>query len=281
MLNSNNVLFIADYFAHQVCGGGELNNDVLIEQMYKRGYTVQCINSHLVTQAHLCFSNIIVSNFVNLSEQNKKNLQSKNYIIYEHDHKYLASRNPGLYPDYLAPKRLVINKDFYANAKAVLCQSQFHADIARKNLELDNIVSLGGNLWSDEHLNLLEEICKNPQRQVKHAVMVSSTEHKNTHGAINFCEAMQLEYDLVQPSEPTTFLRELGSRSTLVFLPKTPETLSRVIVEARMMGMGTKTTNNVGATHEEWFRLKGVSLINRMREKKEEIVNTVFGYLNG
>jgi len=274
------ILFVADFFVNQIPGGGELNNDVLIQKLHEKGHRVQCVNSHLVKRTHLLSDNIIVSNFVNLSEDNKKSIQSRNYIIYEHDHKYLHHRNPGLYNDYLAPKSLIINREFYANAKAVLCQSQFHASIARKNLELDNIVSLGGNLWSDDHLGLLGEICKNPQRQTKHAIMVSNTDHKNTHGAINYCEAMNLEYDLIRPSEPSVFLRELGSRSTLVFFPKTPETLSRVVVEARMMGMGTKTTNNIGAVHEEWFSKKGLELIEYMRYKKEEIVNIVLESLD-
>lgn len=270
------ILFIADFFADQVPGGGELNNDVLINELRKLKQNIRCVNSHQVMRSDILDNErIIVSNFAHLTETSKKDLEGKNYIVYEHDHKYLPSRNPGIYPEYHAPKEDIINRQFYANANAVLCQSQFHADIARKNLELENIVSLGGNLWSDEHLDLLEEICKDPQRQVKHAVIVSSTHHKNTHGAINFCEAMNLEYDLIQPSEPAVFLRELGSRSTLVFLPKTPETLSRVVVEARMMGMGTKTTNNVGAIHEEWFSKKGLDLIDYMRYKQKEIVNIV------
>lgn len=270
------ILFIADFFADQVPGGGELNNDVLINELRKLKQNIRCVNSHIVNLMDLHYNeNIIVSNFANLSEENKDYLQCKNYIIYEHDHKYLPGRNPGIYPEYHAPKEHIINRQFYANAKAVLCQSQFHADIVRKNLKLDNIISLGGNLWSDEHLDLLEEICKDPQRQARHAVMASNTHHKNTHGAINFCEAMNLEYDLIHPSEPTTFLRELGSRSTLVFLPKTPETLSRVVVEARMMGMGTKTTNNIGAIHEEWFSKKGLGLIDYMRYKQKEILNIV------
>ena len=40
-----------------------------------------------------------------------------------------------------------------------------------------------------------------------------------------------------------------------------------------MMGMKTKTTNNIGAIHEEWFSKKGLDLINYMRYEQEEIVN--------
>lgn len=275
------ILFIADFFADQVPGGGELNNEVLMEKLYKRGHCVRRINSHLVSHMDVLRNEyIIVSNFVNMSEHNKKALEGKKYIIYEHDHKYLPNRNPGVYPEYQAPKEHIINRQFYSNAKAVLCQSQFHANIARKNLELDNIISLGGNLWSNEHLDLLEQICKDPQRQSRHAIIMSNTKHKNTVGAINYCKALGLDYDVIPPLEPTTFLRELGSRSTVVFFPETPETLSRVIVEARMMGMATKTTNNIGAIHEDWFSKKGLDLINYMRYKQEEIVNIVLESLS-
>ena len=80
---------------------------------------------------------------------------------------------------------------------------------------------------------------------------------------------------LVSPNAPQEFLRELGKYKTLVFLPETPETLSRVVVEARMMGMSTKVTRNIGAIHEEWFNLKGLELINLIRQKREEIPNKV------
>lgn len=33
-------------------------------------------------------------------------------------------------------------------------------EYSKKNLELDNIVSLGGNLWSDEHLGLWKKFVK-------------------------------------------------------------------------------------------------------------------------
>jgi len=274
------ILFIADFFADQVPGGGELNNDVLMDNLYKRGHSIRKINSHQVKHLDLLYNKgIIVSNFINLSEENKKSLQSRDYIIYEHDHKYLPNRNPNVYSNYQAPKEHIINREFYANAKAVLCQSSFHAEIVRKNLELDNIVSLGGNLWPEEHFSLLEELSKQPKANTC-AIMNSPVPHKNTQEAVQYCNALGLDYVLVQPSDAPTFLRDLGSHSTLVFFPKTPETLSRIVVEARMMGMATKTTNNIGAIHEEWFSKKGLDLIEFMRYRQKEIVNIVLGSLN-
>ena len=89
------ILFIADFFANEINGGGELNNSVLVDLLNSKGYEVSCINSHLVSEYNILSSDaIVVSNFINLSEQNKKNLQRKKYVIYEHDHKYLRNRNP-------------------------------------------------------------------------------------------------------------------------------------------------------------------------------------------
>ena len=280
-MTKKTILFIADFFADEVNGGGELNNAVLVEQLFSRGYEMRRVNSHQVNHLDILYNDsIIVSNFANLSEENKREIQNKNYIIYEHDHKYLQNRNPGVYLDYKAPKEHIINREFYENAKAVLCQSGFHTKILKENLEIDNVVNLSGNLWSEEHLSLLEEMSK-VEKINKCAIMVSNIPHKNTGKAVAYCKAINAEHVLVSPNTPQEFLRELGKYKTLVFLPETPETLSRVVVEARMMGMSTKVTKNIGAIHEEWFGLKGLELINLIRQKREEIPNKVLECLYG
>jgi hypothetical protein len=71
------------------------------------------------------------------------------------------------------------------------------------------------------------------------------------------------------------FLSRLSAHKALVFFPKTPETLSRVVVEARMMGMGVITNNMIGATSEPWYSLKGQELIDIFHGKREEIPKRV------
>ena len=60
-----------------------------------------------------------------------------------------------------------------------------------------------------------------------------------------------------------------------MFFPKTPETLSRVIVEARMMNMSIITNKMVGATKEDWYSLKGAALIDIVHNMRERIPNEV------
>ena len=86
---------------------------------------------------------------------------------------------------------------------------------------------------------------------------------------------------MIDFKDPIGFLKELGTHKALVFFPKTPETLSRVVVEARMMGMGTKTTQNIGALREPWFSKKGSELVELMRNKREEIPEIVVSCFGG
>ena len=197
-----------------------------------------------------------------------------NYIIYEHDHKYLKSRNPAVYKDFLAPEGAIVNRDFYNNAKAVLCQSQFHMEIIKKNIDLLNLVNLSGNLWSVSALKLIEELSK-VSKQKKCSIMDSNIPHKNTNDAVNLCLVKKMEYELISSNVYNEFLAALGNNEKFVFLPKTPETLSRVAVEARMMNMSLIANNMLGATKEPWFKKKGKELIDIVYQMRDDIPSKI------
>ena len=273
---SEKIVFISDFFADQVSGGGELNDWELIKILDSMGckvtrYQSEHINSATVREKIKIGNKFIISNFKNMREKIIDLISEEaEYVIIEHDHKYLNSRNPGIYPNYKVPSEKIINRDFYKNAKAVFGQSSFHKQIIQNNLNLNNIVNLSGNLWSIEFLNVLEEMSK-LEKEDCCAVVDSVHEHKNVGEAIGYCNHKNLKYELIGFTRPNDFLRKLGKFNTLVFFPKSPETLSRVVVEARMMGMKTITTKNIGAIHEEWFKKKGPELIAEMRNKRIKI----------
>jgi len=273
-----NFVFVADYFSDEILGGGELNNEEFVSLLSTLS-TVKKIKSRDLTEEYLEKNNkknYIISNFMHLSEEIKKRLTKMRYVIYEHDHKYLKSRNPALYEDYIAPKEEIVNYNFYKSAIAIFCQSKFHSEIVKKNLGLDNIINLGGNLWSDESLALMKKNCQK-QKARKYSIMHSNIEHKNTRDAVVYCEYNKIQYELIPPSPYNKFLDNLSNNFKLIFLPKTPETLSRIVVEARMMNMGVVTNSRVGASSEPWFKKKGEELIDIMTNKKAEILKKVAG----
>ena len=243
------IAFVADFFADEVPGGGEVNNDELIKLLSDDFCVMKVKSRNLDPMAieHGLIDHYIVANFIQLSVQCRDLLTEKaSYIIYEHDHKYVRNRNPAAYRNYIVPPTEIINLDFYKNATAVLCQSEFHAGIVRMNLKLDNIVSLSGNLWTTDSLILMKAIADGEKRS-KCAIIQTDNWHKNTAAAVRYCNVKNLEHELIGPCELGQFLTKLGSNKTLVFFPQTPETLSRVVVEARMMGMSVITIHSSSA----------------------------------
>ena len=95
--------------------------------------------------------------------------------------------------------------------------------------------------------------------------MDSQTSHKNTQGSVAFCQKTNKQYDLIKDLNYEKFLEKLSKNNSFLFLPKSPESLSRVVTEARMLGCKVITNQMVGATQEEWFRLKGEDLIEYMK----------------
>ena len=276
-------VLISDYLPSEVVGGCEINNQELFLLLRERQKEIVEVKSANVSPDFIKENEnsfFIVSNFIELSAASQAQLIKCKYIIYEHDHKYLTNRNPAVFAGYRAPVEYKAHEHFYAAALATLCQTNFHAEVLYRNLALPNIISLGGNLWSDEILDLLE-VCTDFVKEDGVSIMSSPIEHKNTLGAIEYCDTKNLPYNLIASTNQKTFLEGMAKRKKFVFLPKTPETLSRVVCEARMMGLSIISNNMVGATKEPWFSLKGKELIRFMRNKKQEIVELVENIFQG
>lgn len=276
------IIFIADFFSNEINGGGELNNDEAIFLLKQKGYEVEKINSRICSYEFVKnnrSSFFIIANFVQLHKSCINFLiEQCNYIIYEHDHKYLLTRNPADYSNYKAPEEQIINKEFYIKAIAVLLQSSFHKNIILKNIPNINAINLSGNLWDLKTLKLLEQLSLKEKNDCC-AIMQTNNWHKNTAGAVQYCNSKSIKYCLIPPCPYEEFLNILSNNNKLIFLPKTTETLSRIIVESRMMGMSVITNDKVGATYEDWFQLKGIDLIKKMEDCRQTIPNIIEGLI--
>lgn len=282
-MSKRRIVFIADAFHEDIAGGGEINNSEAIYSFLEIGHDVHRVYSNDLTTDIVNNHKedfFIVGNFVRASAESLQSLFDKQYLIYEHDHKYIQSRNPAIYENYLAPKEDLVNIPFYENALGVLCQSGFHQDIVFKNTGLNNLHNLGGNLWPVLVLKHIREISKK-EKNNRFSIMDSNISHKNTEEAVRFCKAKKYDFELVRDRDYLKFLEKLGSNNGFVFFPKTPETLSRVVVEARMMDMKVVSNKNIGATKEEWFKLRGEELIDFMLEKRVEIIDKILSYVEG
>ena len=269
-------IYLSDLLLQDIVGGGELSDHELCHQIELLGHDVDKIRCKDFKLTNINTDSFyIISNFVSLDSHVLNILQNNcNYIIYEHDHKYIKSRNPALYINYEAPEYEKINLEFYKKAKMVFCQSSFHKNIISTNIDIDNLFNVSGNLWSDDSLEIMRVLSKKEKNDC-YSILDSRIGHKNTRETVYYCEAKKLPYRLVASPDYQEFLSLLSDNDKFIFLPKTPETLSRVVVEARMMNIKTVTNKRVGASHETWFNLKGEELIDLMYEKKSKITKKV------
>jgi len=297
----NKIFFIADAFLHDgYYGGAERCDECLIEELLMSEYNdfrksaVVCINCvQLEPQFIEQNSNslFIIANFITLSEENKRILIKNEikYIIIEHDHKYLKSNNPVLYTNYLANEDEIQNVAFYKNAYAVICQSSLHAETVYKNILLDNIVNLRGNLWTEGDLNTLETYeyrlrglgaTSVPRlRPYQWGVLNSTNPNKGVPETLEYIRSNKIDLDKITylPKTPVfaDFVKDgLSQVDGVMFFPTWMETFNRFVVEARALNCKIKTNERLGCISDGYLQLRGSALIQRMRQAKQEIFKT-------
>jgi hypothetical protein len=264
------IVFIADAFIEDILGGGEICNECVINNYKNNNVEVIKLHSYksnLETIKSLKNSFFIIGNFIGLKTDVLEYITNNlNYIIYEHDYKFLKSRNPAKYFNFIAPYEEIVYYNFYKNAKKVFCQSEFQKQIIYNNLKIENLFSLGTNFWLEQHYNLMEQISTITKKQ-KYAIIDYNIDHKNTFGSIQYCINNKLEYEIIKDSNYDSFIKKLGQYKGFIFLPKTPETFSRTCLEAKMMNLELKINNLIGASKETWFKeYKGIELIKHTKE---------------
>lgn len=271
---------ISDFFTFDgVVGGGEKSNDVLALLLKEAGHEVLLINSHLVKKENISSrGKYIVCNFLNLKNDVRERLQRfRNYIIYEHDQKWVATRDPSKFKNFEVPKNQLRNMRFFECALSVVCQSSIHAGVIEKNTGLENLYNLGGNLWSKEELDYIDKI-RIHKEEKKHIYTIfdSSNPIKGKEDALRYCTLKKLDYELVGGLTSREFYGKLNQNRFLVFFPNVLESFNRMVAEARMLGCSTLTNGNVGAISEEWYKTtKGEELVELMRTKHKQIIEHI------
>ncbi len=283
---SNEYIFLVDWFLEDFSGGAEMVDDELIKVLVSAGNEVQKIKCADVTPEFVqqnSHKRFIVGNYMRLSRESKKELmKSCDYILYEHDHKYTINKNPAEYPDYLVPKRYIVNQDFYDNATGVVCQSKMHAEVLSKNLNIDTARSVGSSLWTQEFLDQISNI-DITNKNGKAAIIESTNKIKNQQKSEEWCKSNKVPYEVISSPTPLGLVKKLAEFEHLVFFPGVLETFSRIVVEAKMVGCKLITKGGsrlIGCTGEEWFKEDRETIIKEMklaRQKTLTVIEELFG----
>ena len=276
------ILFISDFFIDEISGGAEICDDILIRLLCDDGFDVVKFKNTDLTDKHIklyrtCGYHMIISNFTLMSDSASTELVNypNSYSIMEHDHKYVKTRNPAVYKDYIAPFQDIVNREIFTNAKNIFAQSKIQAECIRQNLKINNVINLGMSLWTDEQLKIIEKNLSNP-KQSDASVVDSKNPTKNTAATISYCEEKAIAYTLIGSKEYSEFIKQLSFHETHVFIPRVLESFNRVLLEARMLDCKIKTTNLNGCISEDWFKqYKGKELIEFVREQRQRVYSDI------
>lgn len=259
-------------------GGAECNNHEIIKLLNSSGIKCDFLTTHEFNNKAGFINDYdlyIVSNFYFISESAKTFLYSKKYIITEHDYKFVRERNPCFYPNLTVPLEKVVHLDFYRNAKFVLVQSNFQKEVFGRSVKLDNIINFSGNLWSDETLDLILSLSKTPKNGKAAILGEDDYGIKGRDVSIEFCKKVHLKYELLPKTDHHSFLKNLSKYSTYVFFPRSPETLSRVSIEARLMGLSVITSDYTAAVHESFFDYESNRMVQYIKDKPKQILKLI------
>ena len=277
------ILFISDFYIDEIIGGAEICNDYLIQSLISNQIKIDKVKSiNVTTKIINNYDFYIIANYFQLSQENKEyffKYKNNNYVIYEHDHKYVSTNNPTLFPNFLIDEQYLINKNFYKNAKAVLAQSKIHSEIIQKNLLINNIVNLGSNIWDDKSLEILLNN-KNNEKTIEYGILETKNKNKGMINAIEYCKKNNVSYCLIPFQNYENFIISLSKVKNLVFFPQWLETFSRVSVEAKILNCKLITNKLIGAASEEFFKFNSNDILDYIKKINIKIVNTFIDLIN-
>lgn len=265
------IVFISDFFSEHIIGGAEKNDDVLLKHLSTKFEVLKIRSSELTKSTVLENEFFILSNFTQIPEEVLCLLSSKKYIIYEHDHKYVDTRNPANYPAFKIPRNRVVNKFLYKRAQKVFVLSSICKKVLENSLCLNNVISIGTSLWSSTDLSKIEEILlSNVARKDEYCVLHSNNPIKGYKESVRFLRSKNIDFNVISSTDQKSIWSQMRENSSFIFLPTTLETFSRITCEAKMLGCKVLTKPGLVGFFSENINLSGLDLINEIRTRIEK-----------
>jgi len=267
------VLFVADHYQEQMkFGGGENNDSVLIHHLRSHdNIDLTCLYTSTTTVDQMRdYDKVIVGNFIFLSEEAKQYLiNNKTYLIYEHDHKYVKTRDPSKFVDFIVPSDQLVNRDFYEGSDQVVVLSKICEEVLTANIPAAKIHSIGCSLWTKDFFHLVKNLELSPKTRDL-CILQSPNPTKNYAATVNYCIANGLDYTAIFSPSHTEFLEQMSGHKRFLFMPTVLETFSRVCAEAKMLGLQVLTNSKmIGMFSESYGTLSGSELQLALLERNE------------
>ena len=275
-------VFISDFFIEDHLGGAEINDNTLIEMLEKENLLHEKKNCRFMNEDYILENDdkvFIISNMALLDPRLLPVLAVCDYVIYEHDYKFVADRNPANYIDFFVPRKKLVNQPFYKNALAVVCLSKMHREIFEKNIKLTNLTNIHCSLFDDEKINLLLSLGKNKKIK-EYAVIETDNPTKRMQDTIEWCESKNINFDLISHHDNDEFLKILSQYKNLVFMTAHPEPTPRIAVEAKLMGVNLIASKRlISVANEYWWDWDPIRMSEELKSIRSGALEMFKGFL--
>jgi len=261
------VVFVSDYFQHQLTGGAEMSLQALINASPTS--KVIGINSSSLGKKQIEFykdKRWVFGNIANLKE-GVMSLMEENKIKYtfvEFDYKFCKYRNPALYEMMEAEEckyseTILAQKlqNFINGAESVFFMSDNQRRIYENSLEnvdfkKSHVLS---SLFDAEFFQRVESLNKKYEgkKNGKWIVLGSESWVKGAAESEAWCKEHNKSYEVVNGLDPLDFLEKLAESEGVCFKPVGLDTCPRFIIEAKLLGCKLELNENVQHRDEGWF----------------------------
>ena len=267
-MNSVNdqVVFVSDFLISDCQGGAEMVDDTIVKRLGLSAVRTKDITN---VDPHKLY---LLSNTFQMPAYVKAIFKIyENYVIFEHDYKIHASRQPNLFLNNIIPEGERINYDYYRGARCIFLQSNDHQKCFMDNGVPGRYINLHTSIWSKEELSVLRSFNRKEYKIDKIAIMDHYHPAKGKDVAIEYCKNNNLEYELIPKMPRNDFYKKLSEYRALAYFPIVKESFCRLVVEAKCIGLDLYTTNNYGVTSEPWFNeLSSLDIIDHIEKGTEE-----------
>ena len=274
------MIFVSDFFSHQVNGGAELTADAILNESLLP--IVQINSQHLTPTLLDRYKNErwIFGNYTGIADNILLEVikKIKDYSVIEFDYKYCKYRSSHKHIategacgcENTSHGKLV--SIFYAKAKNLFWMSEGQKQEYVRlfpHLKNANNVVLSSN-FSDKALSQIQHLrSSNIQKNNKYIILGSNSWIKGVADCINHAKENNLEYEVVEGLSHEQTLNKLAESKGLIFLPKGYDTCPRMVIEAKLLGCELILNENVQHKDEEWFNSEVDVILNYFSKQKD------------
>lgn len=268
---SNQVVFVSDFLISDCQGGAEMVDDTIIKRLNLTAMRTKDLTNVDPYKLYL------LSNTFQMPPYIKAIFRIyENYVIFEHDYKIHASRQPNLFLNNIIPEIERTNYEYYKGARYTFLQSNDHYKCFMDNQVPGKYINLHTSIWSKEELSVLRQFNRRDYKIDKVAIMDHYHPAKGKDIAVKYCKDNNLEYELIPKMPRNDFYKKLSEYKALAYFPIVKESFCRLVVEAKCIGLDLHTTNTYGVTSEPWFnKLKGLEMISHIEKGTEEALDQI------